>query len=214
LPTTPARRADSSASGSLAPGRIGLIPVGEEEASMEAQPLNVSRPASEVGIVVRTMLRVVATITAVFTVYALMPGTEHMTGLKWTFFAVALGALAALIAFGIRSVLRAPHPALRAVEVMATVFPIFLTGFALTYLSMSQGNGQTFSQPLDHINALYFTVVTFATVGFGDIVPKTDAARLVVVAQIFLDLIFIGVVVRLLLGAVQVRIRPQLSRQP
>jgi hypothetical protein len=181
---------------------------------MDAKPLNVSHPAGTVGIVVRTMLRVAATIAAVFTVHALMPGTEHMTGLKWTFFAVALGALAALIVFGIRSVLRATHPALRAVEVIAAVMPIFLAGFALTYLSMSRGNGQTFSQPLDHISALYFTVVTFATVGFGDIVPKTDTARLVVVAQIFLDLILIGVVVRLLIGAVQIRIRPQLSRQP
>jgi hypothetical protein len=39
-----------------------------------------------------------------------------------------------------------------------------------------------------------------------DIVPKTDGARLVVMIQIILDLIFIGLVARLLVGAVQRRI--------
>jgi hypothetical protein len=49
-------------------------------------------------------------------------------------------------------------------------------------------------------------VVAFATVGFGDIVPKTDTARLVVMLQIILDLIFIGLVARILVEAVQRRI--------
>jgi hypothetical protein len=51
-----------------------------------------------------------------------------------------------------------------------------------------------------------FTVVAFGAVGFGDIVPTTDGARLVVMVQIILDLIFIGLVARLLFGAVQERI--------
>ena len=32
----------------------------------------------------------------------------------------------------------------------------------------------SFTQPLDHTTALYFTVTVFATVGFGDIVAATD----------------------------------------
>ena len=46
--------------------------------------------------------------------------------------------------------------------------------------ALSAGN---FSQPLNHTDALYFTVTVFATVGFGDITATTEAARLVVTGQ-------------------------------
>ena len=58
-----------------------------------------------------------------------------------------------------------------------------------------------FSQKLDHSSALYFTITVFSTVGFGDIVPATDSARLIVSAQMIIDLVIIGVVVRLLVNA-------------
>jgi hypothetical protein len=159
-----------------------------------------------VGVVLRTLLRVAATITAVFVAYSLVPGTRATTTATLVAFVLALVAFGVLIGFEVRSVLRATYPALRAIEVIAVIFPIFVTAFAIIYLRMSQTSGQTFNQPLDHLNSLYFTVVAFATVGFGDIVPKTDAARLVVMIQIVLDLIFIGLVARVLLGAVQRRI--------
>jgi hypothetical protein len=38
-------------------------------------------------------------------------------------------------------------------------------------------------------------------VGFGDITPRTDTARLVVAAQMLLDLAIIGVVVRVIVNA-------------
>lgn len=175
---------------------------------MEAQQTTASRPPRAVGVVLRTLLRVAATTTAVFVAYSLFPGTRVTTPGTAVVFALALGAFGVLIGFEIRSVLRATYPALRAIEVIALIFPVFLVAFAITYLRMSQTSGQTFNQPLDHLNSLYFTVVAFATVGFGDIVPKTDVARLVVMIQIILDLIFIGLVARVLIGAVQRRIGP------
>jgi hypothetical protein len=56
---------------------------------------------------------------------------------------------------------------------------------------------------MSRVGALYFTVTVFATVGFGDIVPVTDAARIVVMVQMVGDLVLVGVGVRVLLGAVQ-----------
>ena len=49
--------------------------------------------------------------------------------------------------------------------------------------------------------ALYFTVTVFSTVGFGDITPHTDLARLVTTTQMLADLVVVAVVVRLILGA-------------
>jgi hypothetical protein len=42
----------------------------------------------------------------------------------------------------------------------------------------------------------------FATVGFGDITAKTEAARLVVTGQMIVDLIIIGLGARVIVGAV------------
>lgn len=176
---------------------------------METRPANGSRPAKPVRPALLTLLRMAGTTTAVFVSYALLPGTVHMTTMNVVVFVLAMCAFAVLIGLEIRSVLKATHPALRALEVVALIFPVFLVGFAIAYLAMSHTNTQNFNEPLDHVSALYFTVVAFATVGFGDIVPKTDGARLVVTVQIILDLIFIGLVGRLLLGAVQRRLGPQ-----
>jgi voltage-gated potassium channel len=60
----------------------------------------------------------------------------------------------------------------------------------------------SFSQPMTHTNALYFTVTVFATVGFGDITAKTEAARLLVTGQMIIDLIILGVGVRVIVGAI------------
>jgi voltage-gated potassium channel len=56
-------------------------------------------------------------------------------------------------------------------------------------------------------------VTIFSTVGFGDISAKSEAARLVVTFQMLLDLVLIGVVVKLFFSAItrsqQRRVAPQ-----
>ena len=55
----------------------------------------------------------------------------------------------------------------------------------------------------------------FATVGFGDIVAQTQAAMLLVSVQMLLDLVVLGVVVRLLLMAGQRGVqRKRQGREP
>ena len=52
-------------------------------------------------------------------------------------------------------------------------------------------------------DALYFTVSVFATVGFGDIAPVSQAARVVLVRTVA-NLVVIGLLVRVLTGAVRI----------
>ncbi len=84
---------------------------------------------------------------------------------------------------------------------MATVIPLFLVLFAWIYFTMSGFDPGYFSTPLDRTRALYFTVTIFSTVGFGDIVPRVDVARIVTMVQMIADLVVIAVVVRLIFGA-------------
>ena len=58
---------------------------------------------------------------------------------------------------------------------------------------------------LTRTEALYFTVTVLSTVGFGDITPKTDVARIIVTIQMVLDLLVLGVVVRLILDTARRR---------
>jgi len=57
---------------------------------------------------------------------------------------------------------------------------------------------------LSRTATLYFTVTVFASVGFGDIVATTDISRTLVMVQMILDLIVLGAVIRIFIGAVQV----------
>ena len=106
--------------------------------------------------------------------------------------AVGLLGLVALVAFQVRSIIKATYPALRAVGALATSVPLFLLLFAGTYFVMGGISEGNFNQPLTRTDALYFTVTVFATVGFGDIVATTQGARLVVMGQMVAGIVIIG----------------------
>jgi cell division GTPase FtsZ len=80
--------------------------------------------------------------------------------------------------------------------------PLFLLLFAGTYVALGHTSANNFSQHMTHTNALYFTVTVFATVGFGDITATAATPRLVVTAQMIVDLIVLGIGVKVILGAV------------
>jgi voltage-gated potassium channel len=121
---------------------------------------------------------------------------------------IDIALVGAILLWQLRRISRAMLPELRAFEALGIVIAVFLVAFSSIYLAMSHEGPATFTRALDHIQALYFTVTVFSTVGFGDITPRTDAARLVVSAQMLLDLVIIGVVVRLLLNAARNRVAP------
>jgi voltage-gated potassium channel len=113
---------------------------------------------------------------------------------------VAIALFISVLMFEIRGITRARHPMLRAGVAMSVVIPLFLVFFAWIYLNMSVSNPIYFAGQMSRMTALYFTVTIFSTVGFGDITPHTDLARLVTTVQMLADLVVIAVVVRLILG--------------
>lgn len=125
-----------------------------------------------------------------------------------------LGALVVfllLLAWQIRAIVQAPHPEVRAIQILLLAFVVILIVFSYTYLSLAEQDSGSFSEHLSRVAAFYFSVSTFATVGFGDIAARSDPARLVVTIQMLLDLALIAGAARLVLGAVRMALS---SRQP
>jgi heme/copper-type cytochrome/quinol oxidase subunit 2 len=153
--------------------------------------------------IVRVLLRAAGSTIALVVIYYLLPLNRPSTGSAVTMLVVGLVVFIGLVALQVRSIVRSPFPGLRAIEALATSVPLFLLLFAATYDVMASLSASSFTQPLTRTDALYFTVTVFATVGFGDIAAKTEAARLVVTGQMIADLIIIGLGVRVIVGAVR-----------
>jgi hypothetical protein len=135
--------------------------------------------------------------------YYLLP-LDHITSVPLA----RAGGLLILFAgtvYQVRAITRARYPAVRAVQALATTVPLFLLLFASAYFAMARVSPANFSaHPLTRTDALYFTVTTFSTVGFGDITAVSQSARLVVTVQMLLDLLALGLGIRVFVGAVQI----------
>ena len=150
---------------------------------------------------VMAFLRSLGMAVLLIAAYYLVPTEPHPhRGVVWRL-TVALVLFVVVLANEIRSIVNHDYPILRATVSMATVIPLFLVLFAWIYLTMSHSNPLAFNTPLSRTKALYFATTVFSTVGFGDIVPKLDNARIVVMVQMITDLIVLAVVVRLIFGA-------------
>ncbi|GAA3205823.1 potassium channel family protein [Actinocorallia longicatena] len=95
------------------------------------------------------------------------------------------------------------YPRLRAVQALATVIPLYLLLFASAHCVMENSDVSAYSEPLSRLDALYFTITVFSSVGFGDVAPRTEPARTLTMAQMLGDLVIVGLVVQVLLGAVR-----------
>jgi UDP-N-acetylmuramyl pentapeptide phosphotransferase/UDP-N-acetylglucosamine-1-phosphate transferase len=157
------------------------------------------RTALKVGLFV--LLRVTATITLLFTAYYLLPTVAEGGDSDVPWLIAALAVFGLVVGIQVPAIVKSKYPNLRAIEALAVTVPLFLLIFARIYLSNSLANPATFTVPLDHNSAFYFTVTVFATVGFGDITAKTGGMQMLVTVQMLLNLAVLGLVIRLLTSA-------------
>jgi voltage-gated potassium channel len=149
-------------------------------------------------------LRSLAAAIALVALYFLLP-LDHLASVPLAvILVVGLLVLLAVSGWQLRLVGRARYPAIRAGEALATTVPLFLLLFASVYFVMGRASPSNFStHSLTRTDSLYFTVTTFSTVGYGDITATSQAARLLVTAQMILDLLVLGLGIRMFIGAVQ-----------
>jgi voltage-gated potassium channel len=164
--------------------------------------------------VLRALLRALLTAAALVVLYYALPITGQAGSSPTVVLAVGLLVFAVAITWQVQAILRAEYPALRAIEALGAAIPLFLIVFASAYLLLADNQAGAFSEPLDKTDALYFTVTVFSTVGFGDITPRAELARVVTMVQMLGDLLVVGLIVRLMLLAVRTGVQRRDAANP
>lgn len=156
-------------------------------------------------VVLLAVLRPVVSVAILVVVYYLLPLDRPTTAAGIARLVIGPCVVVAIIVWQVRMILRSPYPTLQGIQALAVIVPTFLLVFAGAYTAMSSLHPGSFTEPLTRTDAIYFVMVVFTTVGFGDITPVSEAARIVVTCQMVGDLLILGVVARLILTAVQHR---------
>ncbi|CRK49946.1 conserved membrane hypothetical protein [Rhodococcus sp. RD6.2] len=151
----------------------------------------------------RAILRPVMSAVLLLVVYFVVPMNDIAS-------VGAIGALvlcavlvSVLFVWQVRRIVHAKYPAVQSVEALAVTVPTYLLVVATIYHLMSLTSAGSFNEPLSRLDALYFSLVCFSTVGFGDIVAETEVARAVVTAQIVFNLVLLGIGVKVITAAVR-----------
>ncbi|MEV7021675.1 potassium channel family protein [Kitasatospora sp. NPDC093558] len=129
---------------------------------------------------------------------------------SWTVFAGALAGLTGTLVAKIVGVMRGT--ARRPVAWLIFLICLTMTIYSATYYVLGARKAE-FHGLETRLDALYFTVVTMATVGYGDITPSGQAARLVVVLQIGYNFVFLAAAAGTLSRAIRSNVESRIRRR-
>jgi voltage-gated potassium channel len=158
-------------------------------------------PRARRRVIVRSALRILAMTAGLLVLYAFVPVPGTSGAGAFVGMVIGLAVFLSLVGWQLRTIVRADHPLIRAVEVVAMALPLLAVVFAFTYLSISRADSASFSESLNRVDAMYYTVSTISTVGFGDIAAESDVARALVTLQMLFDLALLAGLVRLVILA-------------
>jgi voltage-gated potassium channel len=149
-------------------------------------------------------VRVVGIAVGATLLYALLP----LRGDRWWLAAIAgVVAIGAVVPFTIRraqAIATAQRPMVVAAEAVFLLLVLVVYGFSAVYLTLDRRAGE-FDGLNTRVDAVYFTVTTLSTVGFGDINATGQTARMLVTIQVLFDLTLLAFAVRVLGVAAQYR---------
>ena len=144
----------------------------------------------------RAVVRTFAAVTGLVVVYFVVP---FDWGDDWALVRTAAGVvvLAVIVVWQLRSIHDATYPRLRAAVLVTLTVAVSAVTFAAAYLAASNANPPSFNEPLDHIDALYFSLTVLSTVGFGDIHAVSSITRVMVTMHIVINVAVITVAARM-----------------
>jgi voltage-gated potassium channel len=150
------------------------------------------------------VLRLVAACAALLVVYFVLPAEKHMASdvvVRALIALVILGLLAYLIIrqFRLEMHLGADY---RVDGLLVSIFGV-VVAFSFAFYLLGRNDPGQMAGLHTRIDALYFTVSTLTTVGFGDVHAAGQAARVLVLIQMGFNLIFITSAAALLSGKIR-----------
>jgi voltage-gated potassium channel len=152
------------------------------------------------------LIRALASTAALVTLYFVVPLDRLRfvpLGLTLT---VAVVLLIAIGTWQVRAIATSPHPRLRGIESLAVTVPLYILLFAAAYYGLAAQDPTSFNADgLTRLDALYFAVTIFSSVGFGDIFATSQTARTLVTVQMVLNLLVLGAGIRVFVGAARRR---------
>ena len=154
-----------------------------------------SRPDKSKAIA-RALFRSIIGVTGLLLAYGFLP-LSAATNDELVLRIIVAGVIIVLVLmWEVSLISRAEFPALSAAAALVNGITLLVVVFASTYLSLSRADVTSYSEPLGRTGAMYFTMTTLSTVGYGDIVAKSDAARIAVMMQMIFNVAFIGLAVK------------------
>ena len=158
-----------------------------------------------------------------FVAYYLLPLNRTTEDVGVLLLVGGLILIGVVLAWQLRAIVDSPFPRLRGFQTLITGIPLLLVVFAAVFYLTGHAQPDSFTEPMDKIGAMYFTVTVFSTVGFGDITAKTDLARTLVTIQMLFNLVVIGLAAKVIFGAIDVGLKkrstehrgePEVQQQP
>lgn len=146
----------------------------------------------------------VAAVALLVAYYALpigVAGGRLVVGLLLT--VVGLVALATAIVVQVRREFRGAHGA--RMGTLAMMLGLVVVLFSLAYFLMERARPGQLADLSTRTDALYFTLSTLATVGYGDVHATGQAARALVSVQIVFNLVLVGALVHTITARVRRR---------
>lgn len=146
-------------------------------------------------------------------------GLAHLPE-RWEWLAVVLGTAAllpllALISVGmLRFVFRRRLFTSDSVFATVVVYVLIALAFERTYALLVAWNPQSLALPvaaaeraphLLHVDLMYFSLITQASVGYGDILPVSETARMLAVMQAIVGQFYMAVIVAVFVGSYAAR---------
>jgi voltage-gated potassium channel len=130
---------------------------------------------------------------AVF-MYFVVPASPRLPADAIVLRVLAAVAALALLALGIVSQVRltVQHGLDRRVDGLVVSLVIVVLAFALGFYLLNAQDPEQLDGLATRVDALYFTMSTLTTVGFGDVHATGQAARIMVVIQMAFNLVFVA----------------------
>lgn len=158
---------------------------------------SVTPPHVDTQAVRRGVLRSLATLIALLVIYYALPVGE-LPSQATTAVLSSVGLLTGVVALTwlaavqIRHQMKAGDAANVRVQSLLAVVYLAIVVFAIGYYAMATSTDDQLVDLETKTDALYFTMTTLATVGYGDVHASGQAARAIVTVQIAFNLVVIG----------------------